>query len=233
MVSGQFWGLPRLPRISFSGLPMFPILLFTMFAGPPDISPSKPDPGNATYSVTQNVAVGEVAFITGKGAWYKLPDAPGTLITTATGAAYVSPVKGSFTILCASADGVAFAKIVVGDPVVPVPPVVVNDDFKDKLIAAAKKDNDKPSLVQLSAFYSEQVGQKIAADVKNTTVAQVMAKVRVSSVLDASKVPNVRAAIGAQLSAQFKPDQPLDAATRKALVDLFIKIENTLDFLSN
>jgi len=233
MVSGQFRGLPRLPRISFSGLPMFPILLFTMFAGPPDISPSKPDPGNATYSVTQNVAVGEVAFITGKGAWYKLPDAPGTLITTATGAAYVSPVKGSFTILCASADGVAFAKIVVGDPVVPVPPVVVNDDFKDKLIAAAKKDNDKGSLVQLSAFYSAPVGQKLAQDTTITTVKDLIARIKVTSVLDAGKVPNVRAVIGAQLAAQFKPDQPLTAETRKQLVDLFAKIESTLDFLSN
>ena len=210
---------------------MFSILLVTLMAGPPEVTPGKP--GEAvTYATTVTVAVGEVAFVNGKGKWEKLPDSPGTLIKIGeTGVAFVSPTKGTFPLICYSVDGIAFVKVVVGEAV--VPPVPVNDDLKDKLIAAAKKDNDKASIIQLSAFYSAEVGQKIAADTKNATVKDVMAKVRVSAVLDTAKVPNVRAAIGAQLAAQFKPDAPLTPETRAALVSLFAKIENILDFLSN
>jgi len=183
-------------------------------------------------------SVGVPVFLKGAGKWEINPSlANAVLIPTVDGAAFVASQSGLYSLICYVDKGASWVMVEVkGDKPVPptpgpvVPPVV--DDLKARMADAFKKDgSDKKAAVSLSAFYSEEVGQKIARDTKYATPREVMAAIRVSAVLDITKLPETRRVIASEV-AKFSPDVPLTKETRESMAKLFAAIESNLDTLS-
>lgn len=214
---------------------MFLVLTLALLQ-PPIAVEAKPE---AHSPLVISAAVGELVRLKGEGRWEIAPTiTTADIVTTKSGAAFVASAKGTYPLVCFVGDQPAsWAVVTVGgdkpvDPVVPPPPVVV-ETFKDRVTKAFVKDGaDKASATQLSAFYNKAVGQKFAADVAILTAKDVLAKIRVTAVLDATKLPETRRAIGAEV-AKFGADTPLTVESRARLVALFAEIEVLLDSLSN
>lgn len=213
---------------------MFLVLLATL-AQPPIALEAKPE---APKVLTVNAGVGELVRLKGEGRWEIAPTVTtADIVSTKTGSAFVASAKGVYPLVCYVGDQPAsWAVVTVGgevkpdEPKPPPPPV---ETFKDRVTKAFKADgSDKESAVQLAAFYNKAVGQKFAADTSLTTAKDVIAKIRVSAVLDTTKLPETRKTIGAEV-AKFGPDTPLTEESRKRLVALFAEIEAILDGLSN
>jgi hypothetical protein len=214
---------------------MLSILVFAL-AQPPIAVEAKPE---ANSPLVISASVGELVRLKGEGRWEIAPTVTtADIVTTKSGAAFVASAKGVYPLVCFVGDQPAsWAVVTVGgeSPVTPdpKPPVVPVETFKDRVAKAFAKDgSDKASAVSLSAFYSKPVGQKFAADTTLLTAKDVIAKIRVSSVLDATKLPETRKTIGAEV-AKFGPDTVLTVETRAKLVALFAEIESVLDSLSN
>lgn len=212
---------------------MFLSVLLVTLSQPPIAVEAKPE---AHSPLVISAAVGELVRLKGEGRWELAPTVTtADIVTTKSGAAFVASVKGVYPLVCFVGDQPASWAVVTvgGDPVVPPPPVIPVETFKDRVAKAFAKDgSDKASAVQLSAFYSKPVGQKLAADTSLLTAKDVIAKIRVTSVLDVSKLPETRKTIGAEI-AKFGPDTPLTAESRAKLVALFAEIETILDGLAS
>lgn len=215
---------------------MFSIIAVTLVTGvaqPPIAVEAKPE---ALKTLEISAAVGELVRLKGEGRWEVSPTVTtGDIVTTKSGAAFVASAEGVYPLVCFVGDQPAsWAVVRVGGakPPEPKPPVVVPETLKDRITKAFVKDgSDKDSAVSLSAFYNKAVGQKIAADTTLLTAKDVIAKIRVSSVLDASKLPETRKVIGAEV-AKFGADTPLTDKTRAALIALFAEVEVILDQLA-
>lgn len=219
---------------------MLTLLVFTI-AQPPIAVEAKPE---ANSPLVISASVGELVRLKGEGRWEIAPTVTtADIVTTKSGAAFVASASGVYPLVCFVGDQPAsWAVVNVGatppGPPSPLPPgptpvPVPVETFKDRVTKAFVKDgSDKASAVQLSAFYNKAVGQKFAADTSLKTAKDVIAKIRVSAVLDASKLPETRKTIGAEV-AKFGADTPLTTETRAKLVALFAEIEVIVDGLSS
>jgi len=213
------------------------LLLLFALAQPPVVEvEAKPV---ITKPTLVTASVGELVRLKGTGVWELPPNVlAADIVETKTGVAFVASKEGTYTFVCyAGTKPAAWVTVTVGNagPVVPPTPPVPVETLESKIKAAYAANTSatkKADTVQLSAFYSATVGQKFAQDTTVKTAGELIAKIKVTAVLDATKLVEIRKLIGSELLAIVKTaDTPLTSETRAKIVTLFAEIERVLDAL--
>lgn len=221
------------------------IMLLTAFVllQAPEI---KVEPKPVVTKATQVTAsVGELVRMSGAGRWELSPlELNADLVETKTGVAFVASKDGVYALICFVGDKPASWAIVTVGTRVPTPPNPPPPDvnppvpvvtLETKILELYAKDTSptkKADATQLSAFYSESIGQKFAMDESTRTGGQLVAKIKVGNVLDASKLTDIRKLIGVEF-VKIIPNEftELTAAKRTEIVTFFKRIEVALDAL--